>query len=195
MPRVVLHLAFFASGFAAVLYQLIWQRVLLGLYGADIESVTVVVAAFMAGLGAGSLVGGWIADRTRWPLWVIFGAIELAIAICGVSSIAVFRAVGALTVAVNPGTAWSLIAVLLFVPTALMGATLPVLTAHVARATGGVGHALGWLYGVNTLGSAAGAVATVAFVAAAFGQQGSVQLAAACNLAAAGAVFASRPAS
>jgi predicted membrane-bound spermidine synthase len=66
--RLALHAAFFLSGAAAIIYQLIWQRVLLGLYGSSIESVTVVVTAFMVGLGVGSLAGGWIADRTELPL-------------------------------------------------------------------------------------------------------------------------------
>ena len=56
---------FFASGFAALLYQMVWQRLLTFWSGADLHSVTLIVAAFMAGLGLGSLAGGHLADRLR----------------------------------------------------------------------------------------------------------------------------------
>ena len=56
-------LLFFASGFAALLYQTIWQRMLGFFSGVDVYSVTITVAAFMAGLGCGSLAGGHLADR------------------------------------------------------------------------------------------------------------------------------------
>ena len=49
---------FFMSGFPALIYQLVWQRSLFTIYGINVESVTVIVTAFMLGLGLGSLVGG-----------------------------------------------------------------------------------------------------------------------------------------
>src|ERR1700704_2786353 len=53
-----LYLLFFVSGFPALIYQIVWQRALFAIYGVNIESVTVVVSAFMLGLGLGSLAGG-----------------------------------------------------------------------------------------------------------------------------------------
>src|SRR3954471_17594344 len=74
------YVLFFFSGFPALLYQIVWQRALFTLYGVNIESVTMVVTAFMVGLGLGSLAGGWISKSTRVPLLLIFGLVELAIA-------------------------------------------------------------------------------------------------------------------
>ena len=54
---------FFFSGFPALIYQLTWQRQLFLIFGVNIESVTIVVTAFMLGLGLGSLAGGWLSDR------------------------------------------------------------------------------------------------------------------------------------
>ena len=52
---------FVLSGFAALVYQVAWQRALFTIYGVDVESATVVVTAFMLGLGLGSLAGGeWL---------------------------------------------------------------------------------------------------------------------------------------
>ena len=48
-------IAFFLSGFAALIYQVVWQRMLVLPIGADVYSTTVIVGAFMAGLGVGSL--------------------------------------------------------------------------------------------------------------------------------------------
>jgi predicted membrane-bound spermidine synthase len=193
-PPAVLYLAFFISGFAAIVYQLIWQRVLLGLYGASTESMTVVVAAFLSGLGVGGLLGGRMADRRTLPLWALFGVLELAIGAFGWMSVDLFRAVGAATLTAGPWQAWITVGGLLWVPTALMGATLPILIAHVTTASAGAGRATGWLYGANTLGSAAGAIVAVALVVGSLGQQGTARFAAGLNVVAAVLVLWRRPA-
>lgn len=61
--------AFFLSGFAALVYQLAWQRLLFVMVGVDIESVTIIVSTFMLGLGLGAVLGGWLADR--WPTRIL----------------------------------------------------------------------------------------------------------------------------
>jgi spermidine synthase len=78
----ILLLVFFISGFTALLYQVVWQR-MLGLFsGSDVRSVSIVVASYLAGLGLGSLIGGWLSDRLsrRWAVQT-YGLCSLAIAI------------------------------------------------------------------------------------------------------------------
>ena len=75
----LLHLVFFLSGFAAILYQLVWQRSLFTIYGTSSESVTIVVTVFMLGLGIGGLLGGALSRGARWSLPVLFGIAELLI--------------------------------------------------------------------------------------------------------------------
>jgi spermidine synthase len=78
---------FFLSGFAALLYQVVWQRILVLFSGADVYSSTLIVAAFMGGLGIGHLAGGQLADRvSRASALLLFAAAELAIAAFGVFS-------------------------------------------------------------------------------------------------------------
>ncbi len=73
--------AHFISAVAALLYQVVWQRVLVLLTGADMHSATLVVAAFMAGPGTGSVVGGHVADRvSRRTTLGLFCLTELATA-------------------------------------------------------------------------------------------------------------------
>ena len=66
---------FFCSGIPALIYQLVWQRSLFTIYGINVESVTVVVTAFMLGLGIGSFAGGRL-SRLRLPLLGVFGAVS-----------------------------------------------------------------------------------------------------------------------
>src|SRR5262252_5631078 len=78
-----LHLAvlaiFFASGFAALIYQITWQRALFTIFGINVEAVTVVVTGFLLGLGLGSLFGGWLSRTSTIPLLVLFALIEITI--------------------------------------------------------------------------------------------------------------------
>src|ERR1700746_2934146 len=93
------YLLFFLSGFPALIYQIVWQRTLFAIYGVNVESVTVVVSAFMLGLGLGRLAGGRISKSGSAPLLLLFGAVELGIAACGVASLPLFHAVARFTTA------------------------------------------------------------------------------------------------
>ena len=84
-------LFFFVSGFPALLYQIVWQRALFTLYGVNIESVTMVVTAFMLGLGLGSVLGGTISRSQHLPLLRVFGLVELLIAAYGVFSLKILH--------------------------------------------------------------------------------------------------------
>src|SRR5437879_1731567 len=79
-PFPWIHIHFFCSGFPALIYQIVWQRALFGIYGVNIESVTVVVSAFMFGLGLGSRIGGKLSKNSRTPLLVAFAVAELGTA-------------------------------------------------------------------------------------------------------------------
>ena len=69
-----------ASGLAALVLELQWGRQLALTFGTSQNAVTAVLAAFMIGLGLGSLVGGRVADRLRRPALAIAG-IELVLAV------------------------------------------------------------------------------------------------------------------
>src|SRR3954462_12205483 len=76
----ILCVLFFFSGFPALIYQLTWQRELFRIFGVNTESVTIVVTAFMLGLGIGSLAGGWISKKPGIKLLPLLAAIEIATA-------------------------------------------------------------------------------------------------------------------
>jgi spermidine synthase len=145
---------FVVSGVAALLYQLLWQRRLFTLYGVNIESVTVIVTIFMLGLGLGSLLGGLVSARLPARALLLFGYCELGIGVFGAFSRGLIEAVGRRTLESSLPVRTAAIFGLLFVPTVLMGATLPLLVEHVTRRLRHVGGSVGLLYFVNTVGSA-----------------------------------------
>src|SRR5262252_2203287 len=126
---------FFGSGFAALIYQIIWQRALFAIFGINVEAVTVVVTGFLLGLGFGSLSGGRLSRTSTIPLLVLFGLIEIAIGAFGAISLHFFQWAGTRTLH------WPVIAtiaatlVLVIIPTLLMGATLPILTQYFVQRT------------------------------------------------------------
>ena len=189
IPPVFLYAVFLLSGFAAILYQLVWQRALFRLLGTSSESVTMVVTAFMLGLGLGSLAGGAVTVRTRWALPVVFGLVELGIGAFGLISMPLFAWIASVTSGAR-GIVIGLIAfVAVLIPTLFMGGTLPILVAYLVRRSGNVGKSVGVLYFINTLGSAVGSLAAAFWILGRMGQAGAVMLAAAFNLAVAAAVI------
>jgi len=189
IPAPVLHAVFLLSGFAAILYQLIWQRSLFRLLGTSSESVTMVVTAFMLGLGLGSLAGGQVSVRTRIPLPVIFGLVEIGIGVFGFVSMPLFAWIASFTAGAR-GLSIGLIAfVAVLIPTLFMGGTLPVLVAYLVRRSGNVGRSVGFLYFINTLGSAVGSLAAGFWILGRLGQGGSVLLAAVMNTAIGGSIL------
>lgn len=173
---------FFLSGFAALLYQVVWQRTLFGIIGLNIESVTLVVTAFMLGLGTGSLVGGAISRRAAAQLPLLFAAAEVAIGVFGFFSMSVFQYVGHATLAMSSTATATTTFLTLLPPTILMGATLPLLVMHQVRVERNVGEAVGRLYFTNTLGSAAAAGVAALLLLGHLGQEATVQCAAAVNV-------------
>src|SRR5262245_16489777 len=183
-------LAFFMSGVAALTYQIVWQRILVLPMGADVYSTTIIVGAFMAGLGIGSLAGGRAADRLtpRQCVWLFVGA-EAAVSLFGFASRVIFYDIVYLRLGVvsphGAVTAMAVFAGLLW-PTFWMGVSLPALSRAVAAEhLGRAARRVGVLYGLNTLGAACGAFVTTWVLFPRIGLEGSVRCAAVLNLAAA----------
>ena len=181
----VLHAVFILSGIAALLYQMIWQRSLLVLYGSNTESVAMVVSAFLVGLGIGSLVGGAVSQRPGAPLVILFSAAELLIGVYGLISLQLFHWVGEFTLHAGTVETGLLAFSLVFIPTSLMGATLPLLVAFRVQSIGHVGRSVSWLYFVNTLGAGIGAFLAPLVFLRNFGLSDSTKAAALFNITAA----------
>jgi spermidine synthase len=182
--------AFFLSGAAALAYQVSWQRVLALQTGVGLYSVAVIVAAFMLGLGLGSHIGGVWSVRFRPEAALrIFALCELGIALFGAMSVPLYYdwlyfRLGWLYA--EPVRGGLLHFAGLALPTALMGMSLPFLTRAMVRAPGTASGTIAFLYGVNTLGAATGALVTPWLFVRHFGIRSAVAAAVAANLVAAG---------
>jgi spermidine synthase len=156
---------FVASGAAGLIYQVVWSRELVLVFGNTTQAIATIVTAFLACLGLGGLVGGRLADRSARPL-PLYGTLELGIALCGLGLPFVFGRLGDLyrgaygALLESPAQLTAVRFVLAFLAVApatlLMGMTLPVLTRHLVRSLEETGARLGELYAANTLGAMAG---------------------------------------
>jgi predicted membrane-bound spermidine synthase len=173
---------FFLSGAAALVYQVAWERVLYTIFGINTEAVTVLVTAFLLGLGIGSIVGGWISEKPGCQHLQWFGAAELGVAAFGAMSIPFYHAVGNLTLGMGRAPTAIITFLLVLAPTLLMGATLPLLVTYAVKLSGNVGWSVGTLYCVNTGGSALAAILSVTVLLPYAGLQRSVWIAATCNI-------------
>src|ERR687887_279836 len=84
---------FVASGASGLIYQVVWSRELVLVFGNTTEAIGTIVTAFLACLGLGGLVGGRLADRSARPL-PLYGTLELGIATCGLVLPFVFARLG-----------------------------------------------------------------------------------------------------
>ncbi|PYP12129.1 MAG: hypothetical protein DMD59_00930 [Gemmatimonadetes bacterium] len=184
---------FFLSGATGLIYELLWVRVLYQSFGSTIQSVTTVVAAYMGGLGLGAWLFGRIVDRAPRPA-VLYGRLEIAIGVFGIISPLVLGLahwvyiVTAGPLALGGGASvalrFGLAALVLLIPTTLMGGTLPVLTrALMGEDRGLLKPSLGRLYGLNTLGAMIGTALAGFFLIEFVGVRASLWGTAALNLA------------
>ncbi|MCZ6598375.1 MAG: fused MFS/spermidine synthase, partial [Planctomycetota bacterium] len=148
-------LVFFLSGAAALVYEVVWTRLLTRLVGSDALGIGVVLAVFMAGLGIGALAFSGLARRTRDPRR-LFLVLELGLAAWACASPFLLDALAPVA---SLGARLASAAALLFPPTLVMGATFPLMGRLVIRRSADAGRDTSSFYGANTIGAAAGALA------------------------------------
>lgn len=180
--------AFLVSGASGLVYQVAWQRILALMSGVGIYSIAMIVAAFMAGLGVGSHLGGRFSQHlTPRRALLTFALVELGIGAFGAVSCGLFydllyrRAAGLYA---SPWIAGVMHFASLAVPTLLMGTSLPFLVRAMVAEARTAGRTIGVLYGINLLGAAAGAFLTPWVLIRLYGVRGAVFWAAAGNAAA-----------
>ena len=184
---------FFFSGAAGLIDQVVWSKALGLIFGHTAYAVATVLAVFMAGLALGS---AWIGRRgERWDRPIaLYGWLELGVAATAAMSLAGLAGVRAAYVAAYPyarGNAGILLmvrfagsALVLFLPTFLMGGTLPVLVRGLTRNAAELGARLSRLYWINTAGAVAGTFAAGFLFLPSLGLGRTLGIAVALNLAA-----------
>ncbi|MFQ5630727.1 MAG: fused MFS/spermidine synthase, partial [bacterium] len=187
--RHLIFLLIFLSGFAGLIYEIVWTRQLTILFGVSIYAVSAVIAVFLLGLAAGSYLFGRLADRTSNPL-IIFGIIELAVAGYALIFPLIAKLIQYFYIALHDSDysrpqvfflRFMLTMVLLLPPTLLMGGTLPVAAKLCSERFNRFGNTLARLYGLNTLGAMFGAALAGFFLLRWLGASGSAYVAVVCN--------------
>ena len=200
--RGVVLALFVASGAAGLVYQVVWSRELVLVFGNTTQAVATIVTAFMAGLGFGSLAGGRLADTSRRPLR-LYGLVELAVAAMASLLPFAFHGLADLyrgmwpTLVERPGqlagVRFGLALAAVAPATFLMGMTLPLLTRYLVRTLVEAGARLSELYAANTIGAMAGTLLGGFVLIEFLGLRRTSYLAVALNLAAGlGALLLSR---
>ncbi len=137
MIQPIVLLCFFLSGVSGLLYEVLWLRMLILIFGSTTLAVSTVLTSFMGGLALGSFLFGRIMDRQKRPL-LYYGLLEGVIGLYALIVpwlftllIPAYRVIWA---QFHPNfygftlMQFLLVSAVLVIPTTCMGATLPILS-------------------------------------------------------------------
>lgn len=170
MRRSTLVYAIFVlSGAAGLIYEIVWARQLVLVFGNTTQAVSAILTGFFGGMAIGSFVGGRLADRVRSPLR-LYGLLELALVVVVLATPITFELLhevyrgGYAALREQP----HLLALLRFAlalaalgpATVMMGITLPALTRYLSTGESHLSVAFGRLYAANTIGAILGTLAS-----------------------------------
>ena len=153
----IVSIVFFISGIAALIYQIAWQRILAFHSGAGVYSVALIVAAFMAGLGLGSYLGGRLSSRfTPSGALRVFALLELCVGLFALLSCDLYYDFLYIRWSEFYQSAWTagiLHFMALLFPTTIMGMSLPFLVHAAVCEPTTASRTIGTLYGINVVGA------------------------------------------
>jgi spermidine synthase len=179
---------FVLSGAAGLIYEIVWSRQLVLVFGNTTQAVSAILAGFFGGMAIGAVLGGRIADRVRSPLRM-YGVLELLLVVVVIATPLSFRLIHEAYRAVYPsieGTPMLVLvrlalAVLALAPaTVMMGATFPALVRHFARDEA-LSKAFGRLYSANTIGAVLGTLVAGLVLIELLGLSGALLVGATCS--------------
>ena len=165
---IVVVICFFLSGLSGLIYEILWTRMMVKIIGSAPFAVSIVVAVFMGGLGLGSYLASRFIDRIKdaMKLVLIYGLLESMIAAYCMALPFLLKAFQSIyAVLYNQLFSHFLLysvltclgcSLLLIVPATCMGATLPILCRFYVNRMDHIGNRAGRLFGINTIGAAAG---------------------------------------
>lgn len=189
---------FFVSGVTGLIYEVVWTRLLTRVMGNTHYSIATVLTIFMAGLALGSYLGGRWIDGKKNPLFV-YATLEGAIGIYCLLIPSIIDSAFPLFewVYQTQNESYSkaslcrffICGAILLIPTALMGATLPVLSKYVSRERACIGRDVGTLYSLNTFGAVFGALSSAFLFMRIWGVLATIWFAAGLNILIAVVIF------
>ncbi len=192
MQRIVALTCFFLTGLTGLVYEVVWIRQAALAFGSTTLALSTILAVFLGGLALGSWWFGRIGQRSDRPLW-LYGWLSIAVGLLAAATLPLFGAAEALygnLYRALSGEGAALLAVrallisLVVLPaTTLMGGGLPLLCRQFVAHRDRIAAEVGFLYGLSTLGAAAGAALTGFWLLPVFGMRAAVLAAAVLNVA------------
>jgi len=189
--KIILLIVFGLSGVAALMYEIIWARMLGLVFGNTVYAISTVLAVFFAGLALGSLLFGKLVDRQRKPL-LLLALLELGIGVYALLTPWIFDLVQQFQINLASGTSlefseWSLLRfglsfLALIIPSILIGGTLPVIIKYFTKSIDQIGSITAKLYSANAFGATVGVILAGFVLIFFLGMQGTLFAAAAINI-------------
>ncbi len=183
--------AFIISGFCSLSYEVLWTRVFSLVIGSSVYAFTIMLATFLAGIGAGSILFAPYVDRLKRPL-IWFGALEAVIGFTGLFSIFIYKKLPFIFYSLKGAFAeqfllfqiiqFGLCATIIIIPTLCMGAIFPLVGRIYTRGVKTVGKNIGDLYFSNTAGSIFGSFVAGFILIPFLGVQRGVEITTALNI-------------
>src|SRR5499426_2279190 len=185
------------SGLSALVYQIVWVRLLGFTFGTTTEAVSTVLAVFFAGLALGNVAAAAALRRVRHPLRV-YALLEIGIGLYALLSVPLLASLDGVHALVGVGLSPVVLtavrvagsALVLLPPTLAMGATLPVVARALVTEDATLGRWSAILYAANTLGAVLGAYLCGFWLIPGLGLRRTVLLASLANLGVGCAVLA-----
>ncbi len=188
-PVAAILAVFVLSGAAGLMYEIVWSRQLVLVFGNTTQAVSAILTGFFGGMAIGAAVGGRIADRVRSPLR-LYGILECVLVVVVLVTPISFGLIREVYRGIYPSLEGSpallatvrlVLAVAALAPaTVLMGATFPSLTRYLTR-TSALSRAFGRLYAANTIGAIVGTLAAGMVLIELLGLSGALAVGAACS--------------
>lgn len=192
--RLIRHIVFAGfglSGMAALIYEVVWTRSLSIIMGSSTYALSTMLAAFMAGLSIGGLIGGRLTDRIK-RLAVAFALCELGIGLFGIITVPLIKALTPvyissyytfhLSFGAFSAVQFALIFIIMGIPTTLMGLTFPIVVKYFTSSGESAGRQSGMLYFINTFGAIIGSVSAGFLLIPAIGVRAASVVAASLNI-------------
>ncbi|MFH1777089.1 MAG: fused MFS/spermidine synthase [Candidatus Omnitrophota bacterium] len=184
----------FVSGFAAMLYEIVWIRLLSLILGSSTYSFSLMLAAFISGITLGSFLISRLMPKEKFTFFV-FGICEILIGISLICTLPfyeklpfIFSKLAAIfvrtpqTFPLYAGLKFLLSFTVMFIPTMFMGMTLPLVSKIASSKLQTLGKNIGSVFAANTSGNIAGAFATGLFIIPLIGLKYTLELGIIINL-------------
>jgi spermidine synthase len=184
--RNLVYIGTFLTGATGLVFQVVWQKYLVLLVGGESRSISLIIACFLFGLATGYHFWGKLTPKkfSRSQFLKIYGSIEALIGLYAIIFPSYFRIIQDFAYASNPSLTVDILSsfLLLFPPTFLMGATIPLLTTLLPEKMDEVNNCHSKIYGINTLGAFLGTLLGGFIIIPSFGLSTSLMICGLLNI-------------